>query len=267
MSAQHFHRPSTVEEALALKREQGDVAAFLGGGTLLNSLDQATPPVHLISLAGLGLDGIEDDGKHLVLGACCTLQQLLDSDVPESIREGCRHVENRSVRNMATLGGLLGGADSTRDLLPILVALQARVDLAGSGDVALLDYFAAPAGLITAVRVPLVSFQRSWALGRHGPSASSPSTITAAATLQSAAGQILTPILAIGGVADTLIRMSAVERALDGEPLPETNALEALIASDLRPVADHRGSAEYKRLIAGVIGAQVLRDALQGGAR
>ena len=266
---EHFHRPATVQDALAIKREQGDNAAFLSGGTLLNSLDRPSEPGHLISLDGLKLDAFDRADGHLRLGAGLTLQRLLDTaDLPGALRDGCLSVENRSVRNMATLGGYLGGADSTRDLLPILVALEAWVETAGRDDVALLDYLAAPGALVTAIRIPLESFDRSWSLARQGRTGSAPAAITAAATLDRDGDLAVDPILALGGVADTVVRLPAVEAALHGQPLLDSDGLEELIATHVFPQADIKGSSAYKRHLAGVLGARVLRAAFaQGGAR
>ncbi len=269
---EHFHRPATVQDALDVKREHGDAAAFLSGGSLLNSLDRPTSPAHLISLAGLSLGAIERHGGQLRLGASVTLQELIDAeDVPPAIRAGCLAIGNRSVRNVATLGGYLGGANSTRDLLPILVALEARVELADASveDVAILDYLGDPGALVTAMRFPLGSFERSWALARQGRSGSAPPAITAAATVVRDGTLVRSPILALGGVADTVVRLPDVEAALDGRPLPAPDPLEALISRDLQPTGDILGSGDYKRHLAGVLGARVLRDALfgRGGAR
>ena len=262
---EHFHRPAAIQDALDIKREQGDTVAWLSGGTLLNSLDRPVSPTHLISLTGLGLDKVERGADAVRLGAGCTLQGLIDSeDVPEAVRAGCREVDNRSVRNAATLGGYIGGADSTRDLLPILVALDAQVELAGEQAIALLDYLAQPGALVLAVRLRAAALQRSWALARHARSAAGNSTITAAASLARDGERVLAPILVVGGVADTVIRLSAVEAALDGAALPGTDELEALIARDLHPTADIAGSAEFKRKLAGVLGARVLQDAFAG---
>ncbi len=266
---EHFHRPTTVQEALDIKREQGDNAAFLSGGTLLNSLDRRSDPAHLISLDGLELDSIERTDDHLRLGAGCTLQGLLDSDdLPGALRDGCLSVENRSVRNMATLGGYLAGADSTRDLLPILVALEAEVELAGAEAVSILDYLADPGALVLGILIPLHSFDRAWALARQGRTGSAPAAITAAATVEQDGDLVVDPILALGGVAETVVRLPHLEKKLHGFPLPETG-LEEFISEGLTPAADIKGSSEYKRHLAGALGARVLRDALaqKGGAR
>jgi len=56
---EHFHRPGSVREAVALMRKLRGRAAFLAGGTSLNSLEARVHPEHAISLDGLGLDRVE----------------------------------------------------------------------------------------------------------------------------------------------------------------------------------------------------------------
>ena len=55
----HFHTPATVREAVGLKRRYRARAAYLAGGTWLNSTESGGPPEHVISLARLGLDRVE----------------------------------------------------------------------------------------------------------------------------------------------------------------------------------------------------------------
>ena len=58
-----FHRPETIDAAIAFAREQGEAARFLAGGTdLIIQINRGRlAPQHLISLAGLGLDSDQRD--------------------------------------------------------------------------------------------------------------------------------------------------------------------------------------------------------------
>jgi CO/xanthine dehydrogenase FAD-binding subunit len=88
-----FHTPTTIDDALALARSFGDRALFLGGGVELNSAEGRRSPEHLISLAGLGLDGVQASDDEVVIGACCTYQQLIDGDgVPEALKTAAAEV-------------------------------------------------------------------------------------------------------------------------------------------------------------------------------
>jgi CO/xanthine dehydrogenase FAD-binding subunit len=74
---------------------------------------------------------------------------------------------------------------------------------------------------------------------------------------------VLRPILAIGGVAPSVVRLHGVEAALDGHPLPPAAQVEALIADAVHPIDDLRGSAAYKRTIAAVLGERALRSCVR----
>src|SRR5256885_316672 len=57
-----FHRPDTIDAAIAVAHEHGEAARFIAGGTdlIIQINRQRLAPAHLISLAGLGLDTIRE---------------------------------------------------------------------------------------------------------------------------------------------------------------------------------------------------------------
>ena len=88
-----YHAPATIEDAVALKERLADAAVFLAGGTEVNSTAFRRAPQHVISLERLALAGILATKTELVIGACCTIQQIIDTtDVPEIIKTAARHV-------------------------------------------------------------------------------------------------------------------------------------------------------------------------------
>lgn len=268
-SVRHFHRPGTADEAVSLKAMLGARAAYLGGGTLLNSL-RAPPGIeHIISLDRLDLPHIERTNGELVLGARCTLQELLESElVPPQIDAACRHVQNRSVRNVATIGGHLGARQPYADLLPILVALEATVHMAGADPLPLPAWIEAPPthAFVTALHVSTAALDRRWAVGCQGRGHGDHSTITAACTLRLERGVIEDPIVAMGGVGCPVGRLRRVEEAIVSGVPPTRDALEAWVCRSVDPAPTVRGTVEFKRHLAGVIGANVVLDAC-GGAR
>jgi len=305
---EQFHRPSTVREALALKRRHQGRAAFLAGGTYLNSsacaacperrgrhADSASdrderrrgalqvgPPcasdcalrqAHVISLAGLGLDRIERAGATVAIGALCTLQRLIDDRrVPAGLRAAAAQVASRNVREMATLGGHVAANPPYSDLVPMLVALDARLRLSSAGKartVRVAEYAAKPvAGLVTAIVVPAPQPGRAVACRNFRASANALSVVSAAVSLTVARGGARRPIVALGGVTGHVVRLAAVEAALAVGPPPALDELQALASRSVRPVADLSGSAEYRRYQAGAVVALTVRDALAGkGAR
>src|SRR5688500_10974842 len=126
--------PRSLSQAISLLDSEG--ARSLSGGTALMLMMKAgvLRPTRLVSLRKLGLDGIEDGGE-LRIGAMTTVRTLETSHL---IKKNCRVIartlrtlSNVRVRNVATVGGALAHADPHMDLPPLLVALGARVTIAG----------------------------------------------------------------------------------------------------------------------------------------
>ena len=263
-----YHVPATVEEAVALKGRLGDSAVFLAGGTEVNSASFSCAPEQVISLERLALTDVLVTETELSIGASCTVQQLIDSaDIPECVKAAGRHIVNRNIRNVATIGGQLGSNKSCGNLLPILVALEGVADLAGPGStdsIPVLDYLARErTELVTRVRIPTGVRLRLAAVERYSRTANDLSILTAAVSLAGEGEIVERPRIAVGGVAQHVIRLEAVEKALHGKPLPSREAIERLVASHVSPVADIRGGVEFKKHLAGVLVAKAFLGARQ----
>lgn len=283
-----FHTPGSVDEAVRLKRELGPSAVFLAGGTRVNSSEFAFSPDHLISLAGLGLDSVEETADGFVLGACATVQQILEAAaLPWPLRRAASQVGNRNIRQAATLGGHLGANDPCADLVPALIALDARIVLAtehgafestvadhvaacavlpGPGPLAAADGQDAATGLITAVRIPRPHPCRGFGLEAFTRTASDRSIVNAAVSLSRVGERLQRPIVAIGGVGSSVLRLGQVEKILAGEALPSLGVIEDLVSAHVSPVSDVRGSAAFKRHVAGHMVARAVVVAWQGAA-
>jgi putative selenate reductase FAD-binding subunit len=265
---EHFHRPAAIREALALKKRYQGRAVFLAGGTYVNSSACALNPEHCISLAGLGLDRIEVKGGAVSIGALCTLQRLIDDrKVPATLKAAVSQIVPRNVREAATLGGHVASNPPYSDLIPMLVALGAKVGLSRAGAarmILVLDYVKKPiAGLITKIVVPQSKAGRVAACRNARASANARSVASAAVSVTVVRSAVKNPIIALGGVAGHVVRLTAVEDALDGKPLPPMDELQALVSGAVRPAADLSGSAAFRKYQAGVVVAMALQDALQ----
>ncbi|MEE9295158.1 MAG: FAD binding domain-containing protein [Phycisphaerae bacterium] len=263
-----YHTPATIEEAVSIKGRFASLASFLAGGTQVNAKAFPRSPEHVISLERLALTDVRVTQTEWIIGACCTIQQLIEAaDVPDCVRTAARHMINRNIRNMATIGGELAGNQSCGSLIPVLVALEATVDVAAGGATDTI-----PAGqyltderedLITHVRIPKSDPPRSVAVEKHSLTANDPAIITAAVSLTKDGNVITAPIIAVGGVAKHVIRLQAVEEELQGKPLPARETIERSVADHVSPAADIRGSVEFKRYLAGVLVANTILGACQ----
>jgi putative selenate reductase FAD-binding subunit len=269
---EQFHRPKTVREALALKTRYRNGAAFLAGGTYVNANESADPPAHCISLAALPLDRIKVEPTRFTIGALCTLQQIVDDrKLPQALKDAARQVVSRNVRNMATIGGHVALNPSYSDLLPMLVALDAKVGVAARGAtklVAVADFVAKPTpGLITGIVVPKPAPRRVFACRSFRTSANAHSLVAAAVSMSISAKGVVDPIIAVGGVSKHIVRLSAVEKALDGRPLPTSEEVQTLVSRSLRVTgAGKTASAGNAALIKHEAGA-VVALALEAAGR
>jgi aerobic carbon-monoxide dehydrogenase medium subunit len=120
-----------------LSRAPAGDTAILGGGTdLLLDLDQnRIAPKHVLSLRKLPWSYFRWQGHSLVVGSTLPLRTLeLDAKVQHQLPglwEAIRDVGSPALRSRATLGGNVGRCSPASDLLPMLLALDARVRIVG----------------------------------------------------------------------------------------------------------------------------------------
>jgi CO/xanthine dehydrogenase FAD-binding subunit len=163
-----YHRPKTLDEALELLRQSGLTARPLGGGTALSR--GGPEPIEVIDLQDLGLDSIHASGQDLVVGAAATLQKLAEHpECPAWLSPAVRLEAPLNIRNSATIAGTLVSSDGRSSLAAVLLAVDARLSLAGGqndslrlGDFLPLGRQSLQSALITSVTLPLhvkVAFQ------------------------------------------------------------------------------------------------------------
>lgn len=114
LPAYQYHRPTTVEEAVALKAEHGASAMYIAGGTDLipNMKHRLFEPEHLISLRGLtGMKGVSRQNGELHIGAATSLTDVardpLVIEVATALADAAGHVAGPQLRNSGTIGGNL----------------------------------------------------------------------------------------------------------------------------------------------------------------
>jgi CO/xanthine dehydrogenase FAD-binding subunit len=134
--------PATPEEAVGLlSRSSPGETAVLGGGTdLLFDLDKSRiAPRRVISLRKLPWRYLRWEGPSLLVGSTLPLRALeLDARVQRQLPglwEAIRDVGSPALRSRATLGGNLGRCSPASDLIPVLLALDARVRIVGPSGV------------------------------------------------------------------------------------------------------------------------------------
>jgi CO/xanthine dehydrogenase FAD-binding subunit len=264
-------RPRRLSDALAALAE-GDRPAPLAGGTdlfvLLN--DGKSPARRYLDLSPLEeLRGIEKTSAGLRLGARTTYTDLRRSKAVSKhapvLAEMAATVGAAAIQNRGTLGGSLGNASPASDPAPVLLALDAAVELARMAgarverrSIPCSSFFlsyrttaAEPDELITAITVPAAALD-GWRYSYRKVGtrrAQAISKVVAAVGHSNDATRI-----AYGSVAPTTVRALHAEAALAGRALDAGTAREAaraLLANDLRPIDDLRSTAAYRAAVSG----------------
>ncbi len=115
-----------------------------------------------VDLSGLGLDRIEETEDGYRIGAMATLRDLekhqkLNDFTQGAIYESVKNIVGVQFRNLATTGGSVYGRFGFSDVLTILLALDAKVELFNAGTVAIEDFINMPRSLrdiLVSITVP-----------------------------------------------------------------------------------------------------------------
>jgi CO/xanthine dehydrogenase FAD-binding subunit len=239
-----YHRPQTLDEALALLAQPNTVP--LGGGTLLSR--PTTDPVAVVDLQRLGLDSITKKGNDLEVGATCTLQTLLESkDCPEALKTALKLEAPINIRNSATAAGTLVASDGRSPFTTMLLAMDAKVSLTTTGKqtsvIGLSDFLLThPQGLVTSITFPL-NTKLAFEFVSRTP-ADKP--IIAAALSQWNSGRTR---LTLGGYGKSPLL------AMDGT---EADGIETAAGNAYHEANDEWASAEYRMDVAATLAKRCL---------
>ena len=137
-AAFNYHRPKSVQEAVALLAELGDNGRALAGGHSLVPMMKLrlASPGNLVDLAGIGeLKGVRADGNDIVIGAMTTQHELIASNLLTDkiplLSETSLQIADPQIRYLGTLGGNVANGDPGNDMPAVMVCLGAFYNVTG----------------------------------------------------------------------------------------------------------------------------------------
>ena len=257
-----FVRPTDLQQALAILAEEPDATVVAG------STDWGVDVNLKGARAGLtlavdrlpemrGWDVVDDEVR---IGAALTLSEIerrLDGKLP-LLSALFPQFASRLIRNGATLGGNLGTGSPIGDAPPVLLALEASLELAspvGTRTVPLSEYFTGyresvrqPGELITDIVVPLPAATTTAFHKIAKRPFDDISSVAVAFALDIEDGTVRKARIGLGGVAATPIRALDTEHALEGRPWVEDTVEDAarVLAGEGTPIDDQRASARFR---------------------
>jgi carbon-monoxide dehydrogenase medium subunit len=280
-----YERATSVEHALTLLRDLGPESRILAGGhSLLPMMKlRLAMPDYLIDIDDLAGElgyirrqaSSRSSPEGIRIGAMTRHRELLESSLLAErvpiFTDAERVIADPVVRNRGTIGGALCQADPSEDLSAVCAAVSARMvirGLDGERVIDMHDFYRGPYRtavdhdeILVEIRIPLgrqfgSAYEKvdrrvgDWAVAAAG----------AALTLQD--GVITAAGIALAAVGAE-VTCAEAQLALRGcEPSEELfEEAGGVAAAACSPVSDQRGSAEYKRHVAGVLTTRALRRA------
>lgn len=267
-----YHSPENLDEALALVARG---AVPVGGATALFTA-RSSRDVELVDVTRLGLDRIQVEAGRIVMGASVTLTQIARaSELPGMpgalLRRSIRTAASEPLRNMITLAGNIVSANYWADLPPVLLALDAEVEIRKQGDAPRTIPFATclepgrhpwEGGLVTSVSVPVPQARQLFGYERFVRTATDYALATACVTA-TLVGEVMKDVHVVFGAIQTRpFRATGAEEELEGKSFGQAEIDAAIVALGELPIApNYRAPAAYRRKVAGVLARRAMQTA------
>ena len=279
-------RPENLEDALTLRAER-EVLPLAGGTDVFpaRAVDEAwgrPAALPLLDLSGLcELRGIAEAEGGYRLGGLATWSDIVRADLPagfDGLKQAAREVGGHQIQNRGTLVGNLCNASPAADGLPMLLLLEAEIELAsrrGTRRLPLEDFVTgnrqtrlAPDELAVALHIPHPPggvASRFLKLGSRHYLVISIAAVAGLVALDGS-GAIASARIAVGACSPVARRLTALEAALVGRHIDDglMSLVEETVSPALSPIDDARGSADYRREAACVLVRRLLMEAHRG---
>ncbi len=275
--------PTSIADAVGLLASQaGEAKPLAGGQSLIPMLAfRVTAPAVVVDLRKIPeLRGISIAADGVKLGAMVRWCDILDHpELPTAhplLIRAVAHVAHYQIRNRGTVGGSLAHADPAAELPAVAVTCEAAIAVmgkAGARIIAAQDFFRGALTtalsadeIITELRFPPWPAPRRFGFCEFARRRGDFALAGAAVFYDDNGGTAANAHVGAFGVADRPLRLSAVEAALNGNPINEARIVEAEAAASagVDPPDDIHASSAYRKTLVGVMVERALRSASDG---
>lgn len=281
-----FRAPASVDEAVAFLRSDPD-AFTLGGGTdlLVQMRGGLRRPRTVVDIKRIpSLAGITIGADAASIGAATPCAQICRHEglraLWPGVVEAAGLIGSKQVQGRASLGGNLCNASPAADSVPALAACRARVRIAGPEGERWLPVEEVTSGpgrtvlatgeFVVAFELPLPGPRQADAYLRFIPRTEMDiAVVGAGASIRlDEGGRCVDARIALGAVAPTVIRVPEAEAAIAGRVLdePALAACVAAVRAACSPISDKRGTADFRRHVAGVLAQRAVLEAARRAA-
>lgn len=279
-----YEAPASLDDAVALLSEHPATSRPLAGGTdLIDHIrTRRLEPDVVIDIKKIpDLNVLEVSDEGLRLGAAVPCYRIFgDAEIAAgyaALADSCRIIGGTQIQSRASVGGNLCNSGPAADSIPSLIALAARVVIAGPGgrrEVPAEDFCTGPGQnvLETGELVVEISFPARPAVGGSHYRRFIPRNemdiavvgVGAAVELDESAESFVSARIALAAVAATPLFVEAAGAALAGQVVSDDTIAAAAAAAReaATPIDDMRGTIEFRKHLCGVLTERVIREAV-----
>jgi len=274
--------PKTLSEAVAVLGQNENAKVLAGGQSLIPLMRfRLAGPTLLVDLNRVeGLSYIKEDDGKLKIGAMTRQSAVEHSELVSTkyplLADTVKVLSDPVVRNLGTVGGNVANADPVNDEPATMLAYEAEVVAIGpNGERVIpitsfyLDLYQSALArdeILTEVRVPMPKRRSGGAYLKLERKVGDYATAAVAAQVElDEGGNFASVGIGLTNVGLTALKATAAEDFLRGKAATDDNIRGAakLAAEAAQPIADSRGSEEYKRSLVKTYTVRALRMAIQ----
>lgn len=274
IKVKEYLQPGTLQEVIATYRDHPSGIMVIAGGTDIFAAEH--PDVEaLLDISNAGLSYIREENGCIIIGAAATFAEIIKSELIENkltaLYEAARHLADKTIRNMATIGGNVCTALPSGDSISPLVASDAVFIVAtpeGDKKFSCSEFFLGPrksvlqkGWVLREIRVPALNKGSASTFEKMGRNSEDLAIVNVAARLSvNIAGEVIEAKIAHGAVGPVCLRSPRLEASLIGKKLCDESLKKycKVVADEIRPIDNIRATAEYRREISCVLTRRAL---------
>lgn len=270
-AADHFHAPTTLAQLAALRLQKPKAQLLAGStdvGLWVNKQFRALGDIIYVGDVA-DMKAVEErgaaDGPELYIGAGASLEAAWRALAQrfEGLTDVWLRFASPPIRNAGTMGGNVANGSPIGDSPPVLMALDAQIELRQGERVRRMpltefyvDYMKnrlEPGEFVQGLAVPLAAASRRVRAYKISKRFDCDISALCAGFSIALDGDTVSEVrLAFGGMAAVVKRAAQAEAALLGKPWTQAsvNAAKLALAQDFTPLSDMRASAAYRLQVA-----------------
>ncbi len=276
-------KANSLDEALDVLVEKKDKVKMVSGGTdMLVQIHHESEDLKgmnfLLDISSIpGLGGIEDKGKYMKLGALCTHNEIIDSQLVNEklqiLQQAAQVIGSTQIRNRGTVGGNINNASPAADLVTALIALEASVVLQSKHEkreLSLSEFVTGPYctdrnedEIMTEVKVPYIQgeyFENYQKVKRRQAVAIARINLAVITKIKNNRFDDIRVVF--GSATPTAMRFRDIEKKINGTELAEINyeKLAQKTGQEMIGFTGERWSTPYKKPVVGNLLKRALRN-------